>query len=132
MRVPKGEFTRGPAAGADFKEPFVRFVAAVSTWQQQHGYENAWWWPGLLLFMTVSASFSNISTPGVVSQWQSGEFEAVPWSDAEKTANPNRRGMIRATPNGHAFEYADGTPFFLVGDTWWATPTFRFRWHDEL
>ena len=29
--------------------------------------------------------------------------------------------MIRATPNGHAFEYADGTPYFLLGDTWWAT-----------
>ena len=28
---------------------------------------RAWWWPGLLLFMTVSASFSNISTPGVLS-----------------------------------------------------------------
>ena len=39
--------------------------------------------------------------------------------------------MIRATANGHAFEYADGTPYFLLGDTWWATPTFRFRWRDD-
>lgn len=62
---------------------------------------------------------------------QSGEFEALPWSEAEKAANPNRRGMICATPNGHAFEYADGTPYFLIGDTWWATPTFRFPWRND-
>ena len=45
--------------------------------------------------------------------------------------NPSRRGMIRASANGHAFEYADGTPFFLLGDTWWATPTFRFPWFND-
>ncbi len=28
---------------------------------------RAWWWPGLMLFMTVSASFSNIAMPGVLS-----------------------------------------------------------------
>ncbi|MGC9348871.1 MAG: DUF4038 domain-containing protein [Anaerolineae bacterium] len=67
--------------------------------------------------------------PGLLDR--SGEFDAVPWSEAEKSANPNRRGMIRATANGHAFEYADGTPYFLLGDTWWATPTHRFPWYDE-
>ena len=61
----------------------------------------------------------------------SGSFHAIVWTEAEKAANPNRRGMIRATPNGHAFEYADGTPFFLMGDTWWAVPTFRFPWRDD-
>ena len=39
--------------------------------------------------------------------------------------------MIRPSANGHAFQYADGTPFLLIGDTWWATPTFRFRWRDD-
>lgn len=62
---------------------------------------------------------------------QRGAFQAIGWSEAEKAVNPNRRGMIRATANGHAFEYADGTPFFLIGDTWWATPTFRFPWRDD-
>jgi len=61
----------------------------------------------------------------------SGAFEAVPWTDAEKQANVCRRGNIRTTANGHAFEYADATPCFLLGDTWWATPTFRFRWRDD-
>ncbi len=39
--------------------------------------------------------------------------------------------MVRPTANGHAFEYADGTPYFLTGDTWWAVPTFRYRWYDD-
>ncbi|HTT56055.1 MAG TPA: DUF5060 domain-containing protein, partial [Opitutaceae bacterium] len=46
---------------------------------------------------------------------QSGGFTAAAWSGADKVANPTRRGFIRATPNGHAFEYADGTPYFLLG-----------------
>jgi hypothetical protein len=54
-----------------------------------------------------------------------GGFTASAWSDAEKNANANRRGFLRATANGHALEYADGTPFFLLGDTWLAASTWR-------
>lgn len=60
-----------------------------------------------------------------------GTFTSTPWSEAEKEENPCRRGMIRPSANGHAFEHADGTPFFLLGDTWWATPTFRYPWRDD-
>ena len=57
---------------------------------------------------------------------KSGSFEAVPWSEAEIAENPNRRGMIGATLDGRGLQYADGTPFFLLGDTWWSVPSFRF------
>jgi hypothetical protein len=57
-----------------------------------------------------------------------GALRAVEWSEAEKKANPNRRGFVRATPNGRALQYADGTPFFLVGDTWLAASTWRLPW----
>jgi len=60
-----------------------------------------------------------------------GTFSAVAWTEAQRRANSSRRGMIRSTANGHAFEYADGTPFFLMGDTWWAVPTFRYRWYED-
>jgi hypothetical protein len=60
-----------------------------------------------------------------------GSFNTVAWDQAEKNANPLRRGMIKASANGHAFEYADSEPFFLLGDTWWAIPTFRYRWFDD-
>lgn len=62
---------------------------------------------------------------------QQGAFTAIEWTEAEKEANACRRGFIRATPNGHAFQYADGSPYFLVGDTWWPVGTARYRWHDD-
>ncbi|MHC4369654.1 MAG: apiosidase-like domain-containing protein [Planctomycetota bacterium] len=62
---------------------------------------------------------------------KTGKFAATAWSQAEVENNPCRRGMIKVSANGHAFEYADGTPFFLLGDTWWSIPTFRYPWYDD-
>ena len=62
---------------------------------------------------------------------KSGEFRAVNWTEQEKESNPLRRGFLRSTPNHHALEQPDGTPFFVIGDTWWATGTNRFRWYDD-
>ncbi len=74
-------------------------------------------------------SGSNQSDSGL--NGKRGDFTAIAWSQAEKEENPCRRGMIRPSANGHAFEYADGTPFFLLGDTWWPVATFRYRWYDD-
>jgi hypothetical protein len=54
-----------------------------------------------------------------------GEFNAVDWTEEEKIQNPNRRGFIHPSANGHALQYADGTAFFMVGDTWLAGATWR-------
>jgi hypothetical protein len=62
---------------------------------------------------------------------KSGSFQALAWTDAEKEANPLRRGFLRATANHHALEHADGTPFFALGDTWWPLGANRFRWYDD-
>jgi hypothetical protein len=63
--------------------------------------------------------------PGDAGLAGSGRFRAVAWAPAELEQNPNRRGFIRATANGHALRYDDGTPFFLTGDTWLAASTWR-------
>ncbi len=47
-----------------------------------------------------------------------GEFECRAASEAEKAYNAALRGFIRVS--GRHFEYADGTPFLWIGDTWWA------------
>lgn len=57
----------------------------------------------------------------------SDEFEAIPWTNKDKLANELRKGFIHATEDQHAFMHADGSPFILLGDTWWATPTFRYK-----
>lgn len=74
-------------------------------------------------------SGSDPEDPGLSGK--SGSFTAADWTEAEKKENPLRRGFIRATPNQHALEYADGTPFFAIGDTWYALGTNRFRWYDD-
>ena len=61
---------------------------------------------------------------------QSGKFTAIAWTETEKEANPVRHGFIRPTPNGHALQYADGTPFFMIGDTWLAAGTWRLPFRD--
>jgi hypothetical protein len=59
-----------------------------------------------------------------------GVFVAGAWTDSEKRQNDNRRGFVRATSNGHALQYADGTPFFLTGDTWLGAATWRLPLTD--
>lgn len=74
-------------------------------------------------------SGSSPADPGL--DGKRGAFTAVDWTTAEKDQDPLRRGFLRATPNGHALEFADGTPYFAIGDTWWALGTNRFKWHDD-
>jgi len=62
---------------------------------------------------------------------KSGSFQAVDWTNSEKQENPLRRGFLCATPNNHALQTADGTPFFVLGDTWYSVGTNRFRWYDD-
>lgn len=59
-----------------------------------------------------------------------GSFEAVAWKPEEIEENPNRRGFIRPSENGHALQYDDGTPFFLTGDTWLAGTTWRLPFRN--
>lgn len=59
-----------------------------------------------------------------------GEFEAVVWSEKETAENPNRHGFIRPSENGHALMYDDGTPFFMIGDTWLAGATWRLPFRN--
>ncbi len=67
-------------------------------------------------------SWSNASKdPGLAAG--SGNIKVTEWTEAEKQANPARRGFIRVSQKGpragRYFEYADGTPFLWIGDTWW-------------
>ena len=74
-------------------------------------------------------SGSNPADAGIADK--SGSFTAIAWTEAEKGQNALRHGFLRATANHHAIEQADGTPFFILGDTWWAAGTNCFRWYDD-
>jgi hypothetical protein len=72
---------------------------------------------------------SNPPDPGLAGK--KGSFVSVAWTEEEKRQNPNRRGFPRATPNGHALQYADGTPYFIMGDFFYPASTWRYRWRDS-
>jgi hypothetical protein len=50
-----------------------------------------------------------------------GTFTALPANGD----NPLHRhgGILRTSADGHSLTYADGTPFFWLGDTWWFCPS---------
>jgi hypothetical protein len=52
-----------------------------------------------------------------------GTLKVIPWTQQELQDNPTRRGPIRVHQGseraGRYFEYADGTSFLWIGDTWW-------------
>lgn len=70
-------------------------------------------------------SGSDPKDPGLSGK--TGIFTAIAWTEEEKKQNPCRRGFIVPSTNHHALQYADGTPFFLLGDTCWSVPTFRWK-----
>lgn len=74
-------------------------------------------------------SGSNQKDAGLTGK--TGSFKAVEWTAEEKQANPLRHGFIQPTPNKHALQHADGTPFFAIGDTWYSLGANRFKWYDD-
>lgn len=67
-----------------------------------------------------------------------GELVVAEWSEAEKEANPLRRGFIRVASQGpragRYFTYGDGSPFLWLGDTWWdwSKPGVKFESFKNL
>jgi len=74
-------------------------------------------------------SGSNMEDPGL--NGKTGSFTAIDWTEAEKKENPLRHGFIQPNANHHSLEHTDGTPFFAIGDTWYAAGTNRFLWNDD-
>ncbi|MCC6603881.1 MAG: DUF4038 domain-containing protein [Anaerolineae bacterium] len=48
-----------------------------------------------------------------------GRFQAIPPTAELLENNPNYRGFLQLSDNGRYLTYADGTPFFWMGDTAW-------------
>jgi hypothetical protein len=48
-----------------------------------------------------------------------GRFHAIPPTADLLDENPNFRGFLQLSENGRYLTYADGTPFFWMGDTAW-------------
>jgi hypothetical protein len=59
LRMRAAYVTLREAEGAPTKEQVRAFAETASAWQEQHGYENSWWWPDL------DATLRKIGSPDV-------------------------------------------------------------------
>ncbi len=107
--------------GPDFCKRVFGFWDGGDTWRIRATATA----PGTWTY-TTGASVPDAGLSGI-----SGAYQAIEWTAEEKEQNVCRRGIIRATENGHAMEYADGTPYIMVGDTWWALASWRYPWVDD-
>lgn len=73
--------------------------------------------PGTWIWRTESQD------PGLADK--TGQLEVRASSEEQLRENANRRGHIRPAPGGRYFQYADGTPCFVLADTLWAGNTAR-------
>lgn len=58
-------------------------------------------------------------------------------STLEVSENPNanplfQHGPLQLSPDKRKFQFADGTPFFWLGDTWWMGLCRRWSWPDDF
>lgn len=80
--------------------------------------------PGLHRFHTVCSDGRDEGLHGV-----NGTVEVTPY----KGKNPLfRHGPLRVLAGRRYLEYADGTPFFWLGDTWWMGLCHRLKWPEEF
>lgn len=59
----------------------------------------------------------------------SGEISVTPYSGNNLLY---KHGPVKIAADHRHFEYADGTPFFWLGDTWWMGLCHRLRFPDEF
>ena len=121
------------ASARDYANPYVE----VECWVDLEGPDfrrrvYGFWDGGRVFRVRVVATHpgewtwrAGSNQPGDAGFSGGGKFRAVAWTHAQLEDNANRRGFVRASANGHALRYADGTPFFLTGDTWLAASTWR-------
>jgi GWxTD domain-containing protein len=116
-----------PASG----EPLVRVTfSGVSGEARGLRYVVAGFWDGgpawkVRFGPPASGEWSYVSSSADAGlNGVKGTFRATAWTAADLQANPARHGFVHVAQHGpragRYFEYADGTPFLWIGDTWWA------------
>ncbi|MCL2752393.1 MAG: DUF4038 domain-containing protein [Firmicutes bacterium] len=74
---------------------------------------------GLWTYETVCSDAADAGLHG-----KTGIFECVPYAG---DLDIYKRGFVQAVPGNRHFTYADGTPFFYLGDTHWSMPSEPFE-----
>jgi hypothetical protein len=73
------------------------------------------------------AECSDPSDPGL--HGVEGSIELAPYTGDHPLY---KHGFIQVTPDHRHLQYADGTPFFWLGDTWWMGLCHRLRFPEDV
>ena len=107
FKSPSGREARVPA-----------FWAGGGTWRVRFSPSEV----GRYTFRSISSDSANTDLHG-----RSGTLEVTPYNGN----NPlYQHGPIGVAKDKRHFQYADGTPFFWLGDTWWMGFCSRLTWPD--
>jgi len=94
------------------------FWAGDSTWRVRYAAPA----PGRYNVRTVCSDGSNRDLNG-----RSTTLDVQPYTNT----NPHyKHGALKIASDKRHFQYADGTPFFWLGDTWWMGLCKRLSWPD--
>ncbi|MCS7060034.1 MAG: DUF4038 domain-containing protein [Anaerolineae bacterium] len=107
--APNGRIMRVPAFWAGDHEWRVRFAPPE---------------PGVYTFETVCSDRSNAGLHG-----HTGTVIAQPYAGQNPLL---QHGFPQVAPDKRHFQYADGSPFFWLGDTWWMGLCNRLSWPDDF
>lgn len=106
------------AAGTERKVP--AFWAGGSQWKVRYAALQT----GVQRWKSICNDAADAGLNGV-----SGELEVSPYTGD----NPLfQHGPVRVAGDKRHFEYADGTPFFWLGDTWWMGLCHRLRFPEDF
>ena len=125
-------------SGKAYADPFneveidVEFTGSGGTWRVPAFWSSGLEWrvrfaapaPGTYHFRSLCADVHNHDLHGV-----EGTLDVAPYTGENALL---KHGPLRVTVNRRGFEFADGTPFFWLGDTWWMGFTQRLRWPEEF
>ena len=104
--------------GCEMRVP--AFWAGESTWSVRFSSAVC----GGHKFRTEASDTSNVEIHG-----RTGEIEVAPYEGS----NPLFvRGGLRPSADERHLEYADGTPFFWLADTWWMGLCKRLAWPGDF
>jgi Protein of unknown function (DUF4038)/Domain of unknown function (DUF5060) len=106
---PKGRESRVPAFWAGSNVWKVRYASPVV---------------GTHTFRSDCSEVSDKGLHGIT-----GEVQVKPYSGQNALY---MHGPIRVAADHRFFEYADGTPFFWLGDTWWMGLSGRLHWPEDF
>jgi len=107
--APGGQVLRVPA-----------FWAGGNIWRVRYASPQT----GTHLFLTECSDVTNSVLHKV-----GGEVVVTPYTGSNTLFS---HGPVRVAEDGRHFAYADGTPFFWLGDTWWMGLVKRLQWPGDF